>query len=184
VDIEDNLTALVTYEGGALLTYALNAHAPWEGYRVGINGTGGRLELEVVERAAVALAPGAVDPSVERPDPAGPANPANPTDSTDLDGQGGEARTPGTRLLVQRHWDTAREVAVPDHGGPHGGGDALLLDDIVRGTEQDPFGRRAGVADGLRAVLVGVAANRSLECGRAVALAELGVPREAYGRVR
>jgi predicted dehydrogenase len=181
VDIDDNLAALVTYECGALLTYALNAHAPWEGYRVGINGTEGRLELEVVERAAVGLAPHAVDPGVERPDPAGPAD---PIDSTYLGGQGGAARTPGTRLLVQRHWEAAREVAVPDHGGPHGGGDALLLDDIVRGTEPDPFGRRAGLADGVRAVLVGVAANRSLEGGRAVALAELGVPRAAYDPVR
>jgi predicted dehydrogenase len=179
VDIEDNLSALVTYEGGALLTYALNAHAPWEGYRVGINGTAGRLELEVVERAAVALAPDAVDPSVERPHRAGPAN---PIDSTDSEGQGGAARTPGTRLLVQRHWDTARKVAVTEHGGPHGGGDALLLDDVIRGTAPDPLGRRAGLADGLRAVLVGAAANRSLECGRAVALAELGVPRAAYDR--
>ena len=38
---------------GAMLSYALNAHSPWEGYRIAVNGTEGRAELEVVERAAV-----------------------------------------------------------------------------------------------------------------------------------
>ena len=44
---------MVEYQGGPRLSYSLNAHSPWEGYRVAINGTEGRAELEVVERAAV-----------------------------------------------------------------------------------------------------------------------------------
>jgi predicted dehydrogenase len=70
VDIEDNLAAVVTYERGALLSYSLNAHAPWEGYRVAVNGTEGRLELEVVERADLAPGPRVVDPSARRDQPA------------------------------------------------------------------------------------------------------------------
>ena len=38
---------------GAFLTYSLNAHSPWEGYRVCVNGDAGRAELEVVERGHV-----------------------------------------------------------------------------------------------------------------------------------
>ena len=53
VTTEDNLAVIVDYERGATLSYALNAHSPWEGYRIAINGTEGRAELEVVERAAV-----------------------------------------------------------------------------------------------------------------------------------
>ncbi|HEX7350418.1 Gfo/Idh/MocA family oxidoreductase, partial [Brachybacterium sp.] len=53
ITAEDNLTAIVDYSRGAVLTYALNAHSPWEGYRVAVNGTKGRAELEVVERAEV-----------------------------------------------------------------------------------------------------------------------------------
>ncbi|GMA36594.1 hypothetical protein GCM10025876_27980 [Demequina litorisediminis] len=53
IDIEDNLALVVDYRSGAVMTYSLNAHAPWEGYRVTVNGTEGRAELEVVERGAV-----------------------------------------------------------------------------------------------------------------------------------
>ncbi len=53
ITIEDNLALVVEYQGGPRLSYSLNAHSPWEGYRVSVNGTEGRAELEVVERAAV-----------------------------------------------------------------------------------------------------------------------------------
>ncbi|NUP74752.1 MAG: Gfo/Idh/MocA family oxidoreductase, partial [Sinomonas sp.] len=72
IDIEDNLSLVVGYRGGASMAYTLVAHAPWEGYRVAFNGTGGRLEIEVVERGSVAPDRHTLDPSVaedpERPD--------------------------------------------------------------------------------------------------------------------
>jgi len=49
VTIEDDLAVLVTYRSGATMTYHLTAYAPWEGYRFMVNGSRGRLELEVVE---------------------------------------------------------------------------------------------------------------------------------------
>ncbi len=55
ITIEDNLAVLVDYDSGATLSYSLNAHSPWEGYRVSVNGTEGRAELEVVERGAVLI---------------------------------------------------------------------------------------------------------------------------------
>ncbi|MCO1653713.1 Gfo/Idh/MocA family oxidoreductase [Pseudonocardia humida] len=165
ISIEDNMAVLVGYRRGATLSYSLNAHAPWEGYRVSVNGTAGRLELAVVERAEVhgprAGARNAVDPS------------AHP------DADGGErARRPGAELLVQRHWEPARRVPITEGKGAHGGGDALLLDDLFRPDRPvDPLRRTAGWRDGVRAVGVGVAANESLETGRPVDLAELlGAP--------
>ena len=53
VTTEDNLAVIVDYERGATLSYALNAHSPWEGYRIAVNGDQGRAELDVVERTAV-----------------------------------------------------------------------------------------------------------------------------------
>lgn len=174
IDIEDNMAVLVGYERGAALTYSLNAHAPWEGYRVAFNGTEGRLELNVCERAAVlpesagdVLGPArgpALDPSVA-PDRAGAA--AGP-------------RRAGTELVVQRHWSRAERVEIPEGGGAHGGGDERLLDDVFRGAAADPLRRRAGFQDGIRSVLVGAAANRSMAARRAVEIGELGVPRDAY----
>lgn len=58
ITIEDNLNVLVGYERGASLSYTLNAHSPWEGYRVAFNGTAGRIEIEVVESAHKAPDPG------------------------------------------------------------------------------------------------------------------------------
>lgn len=46
IDIEDTMSVNVRYTGGAFLTYSLIAHAPYEGWRMSINGSGGRLEVE------------------------------------------------------------------------------------------------------------------------------------------
>ena len=164
VDIEDNMAALVRYEGGPSLSYTLNAHSPWEGYRVAVNGTRGRLELDVCERAEVRTASDVLDPSVTPQRAAGDTSP----------------RRPGSRLLLQRHWSPAEEIAVPEGEGAHGGGDDLLLRDVFRGTDPDPLQRRADYRDGVRSVLVGVAANDSIRTGRPVRVADLGVPRRAY----
>jgi len=79
-------------------------------------------------------------------------------------------------LLVQRHWEPAREVTIPAGHGGHGGGDTMLLDDLFRGATTDPLHRHAGFTDGAASVLVGIAGNESLRTGRAVRLDELGLP--------
>ncbi|SFE34371.1 Oxidoreductase family, NAD-binding Rossmann fold [Paenibacillus algorifonticola] len=44
IEIEDTYAATVKYSGGALLSYSVNFSLPYEGYRLAINGTKGRLE--------------------------------------------------------------------------------------------------------------------------------------------
>jgi predicted dehydrogenase len=44
IDIEDTYVATVKYDQGALLSYSINFSAPYEGYRLAINGTRGRIE--------------------------------------------------------------------------------------------------------------------------------------------
>ena len=162
ITIEDNLSLLVGYSGGAAMTYNLTAHAPWEGYRVGFTGTEGRLEIEVVERPWVQPATGKVDPTAtEDGDSADPA-----------------VRPKGQRILLQKHWQPATEVEIPSGSGGHGGGDSILLDDLFREPKADPLGRKAGYLDGIRSVLVGVAGNQSLESGLPVRLADFGLPLE------
>jgi hypothetical protein len=152
------------------MTYSLNAHSPWEGYRVTVNGTEGRAELEVIERAAVLPGPDG-RPILD----AGSTVDTGADDPTD-----DPVRRRGERLTVQRHWEKAQ--VVPIHSaidGGHGGGDALLLDDVFRGVfgggQDDPLGRRAGYRDGLAAVVVGLAANASMRTGERVRIADLGV---------
>lgn len=160
ITIEDNLALVVDYADGATLTYSLNAHAPWEGYRVAVNGTLGRLELDVVERGAVLAGEGlhpVLDPS-----------------AADA-GESGSLRPEGERLLLQRHWEAPVEIPIRSEAGGHGGGDALLLADVFAGPGHDPLGRPADWRDGVQSIAVGIAGNRSLETGLPVHVADLGI---------
>ncbi|MCI2240299.1 Gfo/Idh/MocA family oxidoreductase [Paenibacillus sp. TRM 82003] len=157
IDIEDNLSLVVDYAGGPSMSYSLNAHAPWEGYTVAVNGTAGRAELTVVERGAV-TAEAWLDPS------------AVPEARDERD-----ERPVSERLLVQEHWGTAREVPIENGAGGHGGGDVKLLRDVFVGPGEDPLGTPADYTDGVRAVAVGIAGNASLATGRAVPVDELGL---------
>jgi hypothetical protein len=158
VTIDDTMAVLVRYDNRAILTYSLHAHAPFEGYRVAVNGTEGRAELEVCERAWTPPH-AAIDPSARAKE---------------------HAEGAWERLSLQRHW--ARREEIPLDGtvsrgrsaGGHGGGDRLLLDDVFRGPGDDPLGRQAGYRDGIRSVLVGVAASASARTHQPVGLVEKG----------
>jgi predicted dehydrogenase len=156
ITIEDNLSVMVGYGRGAVLTYSLNAHSPWEGYRVTVNGTKGRAELSVVERAAVL--PG-------------------PDGRIVLDASSVADDGNGARLTVQHHWQRAREIPIPENEGGHGGGDELLLSDVFRGAPTaDRLHRQADYRDGLASVAVGLAVNTSMTTGKPVQITELGLP--------
>ena len=77
--------------------------------------------------------------------------------------------------MLQRHWEAAVEVPIPDGIGSHGGGDAYLLEHVFNRVTVDPLGRPAGYADGVAAVSVGIAGNRSLATGLPVLVADLDV---------
>ena len=48
IDTWDTFSLTVLYSGGTMMSYSLNASLPYEGYRLAISGTEGRLETEVV----------------------------------------------------------------------------------------------------------------------------------------
>ncbi|WP_105566473.1 Gfo/Idh/MocA family protein [Microbacterium halophytorum] len=159
ITIEDNLALIVDYSGGPTMSYSLNAHSPWEGYTVAVNGTKGRAELTVVERGSVVTddeGRTVVDPSA-RPDLV-------------VDDR---ARPASESLVVQTHFSPAREIPIPVADGGHGGGDQELLGDVFHGAGDDPLGLTADWTDGVRSVVVGIAGNRSLATGEAVRIADL-----------
>lgn len=159
ITIEDNLAVLVDYDSGASMSYSLNAHSPWEGYRVVVNGTAGRAELDVVDRGATLLGDDGtvvLDPSAQ---PEG-----NHSDSV---------RPSGNRLIVQRHWETAVVVPIEEGAGGHGGGDDQMLADVFARVTEDELDRPAGFASGVRAVSVGIAGNRSLATRLSVSIRDL-----------
>jgi hypothetical protein len=142
ISIEDTMNLLVRYQSGAVLTYSLTAYAPWEGFRVSFNGTGGRLEMEVVENSYV-----------------------NSGGDQSLEGSL-EKRTITLRKLFEKPVD----VEIPDSVGAHGGGDEVLLADLFgeQGAQIENDMRAASHVDGALSILTGVCANRSIATGQVV----------------
>ena len=146
IDIEDTLNALVTYDTGATLSYSLNAFNAWEGYTVAFNGTKGRLEHSIVESVYV-----------------------NGTESV----QGGVAPD-GVKIRVVPLRGTGYEIEPWSAEGDHGGGDRLMLEDIfLPEPAPDKYLRAADERAGACSILAGIAANRSLETGARVEVADL-----------
>jgi predicted dehydrogenase len=151
VTIEDDLAVLVRYDTGATMTYHLTAYAPWEGYRLMVNGSRGRLELEVVESDHVSPeATGEIKHGDEVPPERG-----------------------GVTLTLRPYWKPPQPVELPppDRGG-HGGADRRMTG-VLLGGRSDPAARSATGRDGALALLTGLAANRSLEAHEPVRVADL-----------
>lgn len=140
ISIEDTMNLLVRYRSGAVMTYSLTAYAPWEGFRVCFNGTGGRLELDVVENSYVnSGGDQAAEGSIEK-------------------------RSLMLRPLLQK----PVEVEIEDGVGAHGGGDTVLLQDLFGQPVSDEYMRAASHVDGAMSILTGIAANRSIATGQVV----------------
>ncbi|GAA0486946.1 dehydrogenase [Paractinoplanes deccanensis] len=149
ITIEDDLAVLVRYDTGATMTYHLTAYAPWEGYRLMVNGSKGRLELEVVESDHVS------------PEAAGEVK------------QGASPESGSVTLTVRPFWAPPYEVELQPHSREgHGGADARMTA-VLLGGRTDPMHRSATARDGALALLTGLAANRSLEQSAPVRVAGL-----------
>ena len=137
INIYDTMSANVAYRGGPFLTYSLIAHSPYEGWRISISGTGGRLEAEEIESGFRA---------------------AGLTQQFHIYDRKGDRIT----------------YDVPKSTGGHGGGDGMLLMRLFSGKEfPDPLGYMAGSHAGAMSILIGVAANQSIQSGRAVQIDDL-----------
>lgn len=146
IDIEDTMNALVDYDTGATLSYSLNAFNAWEGYTVAFNGTKGRIEHSIVESTYI-----------------------NGTETV----QGGVANN-GVRTRVIPLRGAAYEVTPWTAEGDHGGGDRLMLEDIFAvNPPADRFHRVADERAGAWSILVGIAANDSLQSGARVRVDQL-----------
>lgn len=166
INIEDTMHLAVSYTKGILFNYSLVTYAPFEGYRLVINGDKGRLEVVNGQNYA---------PSEQR--------------------KLGER----SKSLTQKsHWvRSGLQAAGEDEGdvihifptfggeivhhvprvvesGGHGGTDKHLRNLLFQGVDREPeLGRAAGSWEGAMSVLIGVAANQSMETGRPVHVADL-----------
>lgn len=141
VSIEDTMAVLVRYKNGAMLSYSLNSYLPWEGYNISFNGSKGRIEYSAMERPYI-NAGGAMED---------------------------EGAAVYHTIRVCPTLAPPYEVEVQVREGGHGGGDPAMLDDIFLHTPPaDPFKRAADHVSGIRSILTGIAANKSIASGQAI----------------
>jgi len=137
ISIEDTMGVMVKYNTNAILTYSLNSYMPWEGFCVNFNGSKGRIEYKVVEKSYI--------------------------------NAGGDRNDEGAlkkrEIMVYPMFDAPYEVAVKMAEGSHGGGDAVMLEDIFGNPPTDRFKRAAGVEDGIMSIMTGICANKAIASG-------------------
>ncbi len=153
ITIEDTMAVTARYRNGVILSYCLIAYSPWEGLRVAINGTRGRVELEVQESTGWLKA-----------QPAG--------NDHDLSASKGAFKHSQIRMYPM--FGTPYEIEIPQSEGGHGGADPVLLEQLFSpNPPADPFNRAASHIDGAASILTGICANRSLITHQAVRVRDL-----------
>lgn len=155
VTIEDTMSVNARYRNGVLLSYSLHAYCPWEGYRIAINGTKGRLEVDLVESVGRHFRPG------EKPG--------------DYDPEAVWNQFGRKRIRVFPMFGLPYDAEIPEaKGGGHGGADPIMLEQIFDpNAPADPYNRAASHIDGAASILLGISANKSIETGQVVKVDDL-----------
>ncbi len=142
IDIYDNMSLTVKYRNNTFLTYSLIAYAPYEGWRMSINGNKGRIDIDKIERITF---------------------------------QESFMKTEMDTIRVYPLFREPYTITVKKEHGNHGGGDKVLLDVLFRnknGTIKK-LNIIAGAWEGAMALLIGVAANKSIASGKPIKIIDL-----------
>lgn len=160
ITIEDTMCVTARYRNGVMLSYSLVAYSPWEGLRVSITGTKGRIEMDIAENI------------------------------NHLQGSGEQFKGTSkgsfksARMRAYPMFGVPYEVDVPVTEGGHGGADPYLLEQLFApNPPSDPFKRAASHIDGAASALVGIASNQSMLSKQMVAIDDL-FPLPAKAAVR
>jgi len=150
IDIEDSVGIVAQYANDVIFTYSLNAFMPWEGYRLEINGTKGKLE-QLCQETSYVNGDGSVP---------------------------GALKAEGTSLKIYPHFKTPYEIPVWQGTGGHSGGDIVLLEDMFGNPPSEKLKRAADYVQGAYSILVGIAANKSISSGEVIKVSNLvkGLP--------
>ncbi|MFA9391917.1 MAG: Gfo/Idh/MocA family oxidoreductase [Prolixibacteraceae bacterium] len=158
IDIFDKMALQIKYANGVQVSYSLTTYSPYEGFRIAFNGKEGRLETwEGI-------------PSM---------------DEVEVDqGQIHEKEMDHTshtkeemayhEIIKQINFADFERIKVPYIRKGHWGGDTTMVDQILRGIDRNPeLHHAANFRDGSMAILIGVAARKSIDEGRSIKIADL-----------
>ena len=144
IDIEDTMNLVVQYSGGTQMSYSLNAHCVYEGWRLALNGTTGRLEATDWD--------------------SGPYFVKDKQDKQDILLH----RWNGTVFNI-----STETISVPIDTSGHFGGDVRIQRMLFDGPQPDPIGHMASSRAGAMSLLTGAAANRSIASGQPIQIEQL-----------
>lgn len=138
IDIEDTVSVSVKYKKGAVMSYSLTAHSPYEGLKICINGTNGRIEAEEFDKHS---------------------------------GTEGKKKIRNIRIYNRRK--ELIQIDTVDAKGEHGGGDARMLEMILRDLPDNALGQKANSRAGAMSIAIGIAANKSMTEQRQIRVDEI-----------
>ncbi len=158
IDVFDKHSVQIKYANNVIVNYSLTTYSPFEGFRFGFNGKEGRLETQegIPWRDSEAIDQSKVH-------------------EKEMDQSSHtEAELQYHEIVYQRNFEKPNRIEYPYVRSGHWGGDKLMFDEIFRGEVIDPkFHHAADVRDGSLAVLIGIAARKSIHEKRLVKIAEL-----------
>jgi predicted dehydrogenase len=155
INIYDKMSAQIKYRDNTVVNYSLTTYSPYEGWKIGFNGTEGRIDawLDI---------------------PFMNSENISQSDMHELEMSQEDEKLHRDPVILQKLWSDYEVKNVDYSKGGHGGGDELLHKQIFKTPgKPDPFDRPAGVRDGAMSILIGIAARKSIESGHPVRIAEL-----------
>ncbi len=165
IDIEDTMSVLVRYQGGALLTYSLVTYAPVEGWQIGINGSKGRLEAF--------LADAFVSEETPNYSQRESAEYRKAVDWRFSQENCGDLELTKDEIRVFPIFGGVQSFSVDRLDGKHGGGDDRLRDMLFLPDRADTKGVMAGTHAGAMSILIGTAANYSMANNSPISIKDL-----------
>ena len=155
INIYDKMSAQIKYANDTVVNYSLTTYSPFEGWRIAFNGMDGRIEA-----------------SLDIPYDENRFIAQDELHATDMDQS--EQKVESQPIILHKNWNDFEVLQVRRERGGHGGGDDRLQDKILRNkNEPDPYRHMANSRDGAMSILIGVAARKSIESGRAIRISEL-----------
>lgn len=158
IDIFDKMSVQIRYANNVIVNYSLTTYSPFEGFRLAFNGKHGRAEtwegIPWLEQAAIDQAK---------------------VYEKEMGLTSHSTREEGVQEInIANNFGGYRRIELPYVRRNHWGGDPLLNAHIFKGIPPEKnLGQQASFRDGAMAVLIGIAARKSIDEGRPVKIEEL-----------
>jgi predicted dehydrogenase len=156
INIYDKMSAQIKYANDVVVNYSLTTYSPYEGWKIAFNGKKGRIEAwldipfmknEQMDQSALHAAE------------------MNQSRKSDVVNE---------PVVVHKNFENFKILQVTSERAGHGGGDRRLQDKLFKNPDAaDPLKHAAGIRDGAMAILVGIAARKSIETNQPVKIGSL-----------